>query len=276
MSDNRQIIELWPSGAPLAAGAGDEDRPALMPYLVEGAMSSVVVCPGGGYGMRAEHEGEPIALWLNKLGISAFVLRYRVAPYQYPCPQDDVQRAIRHVRHRASGWGLDPNRICVLGFSAGGHLAATAATLYEDGRPDAKDPEDRISSRPDAAILCYPVISMDHAHTHKGSRINLLGNDPDPALLERLSPDLQVTANTPPVFLWHTSDDGAVPVENSLLFAAALSRAGVPFDLHVYEKGRHGMGLALEDPHVANWHAVCGLWLRRQGFVRSDDTLQGA
>ncbi|CDN42280.1 MULTISPECIES: alpha/beta hydrolase [Paenibacillus] len=273
MSDNRQMIELWPSGAPLAAGDGEEDRPALEAYLVEGAVSAVVVCPGGGYGMRAEHEGEPVALWLNGLGISAFVLRYRVAPYTYPSPQDDVQRAIRHVRYHALEWGLDPDRIGVLGFSAGGHLAATAATLYDDGRPDAQDPEDRISSRPNAAILCYPVISMDLAYTHEGSRINLLGLDPDPALVERLSPNLHVNADTPPVFLWHTSDDGAVPVENSLMLAAALSRAGVPFDLHVYEKGRHGMGLADEDPHVANWHAVCGLWLQRQGFGRVEDGL---
>ncbi|MFC4809401.1 alpha/beta hydrolase [Paenibacillus sp. GCM10023250] len=259
------LIELWPEGAPFAAGGADEDRPALTPYPATGAKSAVIVCPGGGYGMRAAHEGEPIARWLNGLGIAAFVLRYRVAPYKHPSPLLDAQRAIRCVRLRAEEYGIDPERIGILGFSAGGHLAASAATLYETGRPDADDPAERLSSRPNAAILCYPVISMG-PDGHAGSRANLLGPEPDAALIERLSAERQVTPDTPPTFLWHTSDDSVVPVENALLFASALRRAGVPFDLHVYEKGPHGMGLAEDDPHVSTWTAVCGEWLKRIGF----------
>ncbi|BBH18936.1 acetylesterase [Paenibacillus baekrokdamisoli] len=261
-----QIIELWPEGAPLAAGNSDEDRPAITPYLIEGSNGAVIVCPGGGYGMRADHEGEPIALWLNSIGISAFVLRYRVAPYQYPCALNDVQRAIRHVRLHAEEWGLDSGKIGVLGFSAGGHLVASAGTLYDSGHPNAADPVDRQSSRPDFIILCYPVITMEKPYTHEGSLHNLLGTEPDELLVSRLSGERQVTSDTPPTFLWHTSDDGAVPIENSLAFAAALSHAGVPFDLHVYEKGPHGLGLAKEDEHVATWTTVCALWLKRYGL----------
>ncbi|MBM7564134.1 alpha/beta hydrolase [Paenibacillus sacheonensis] len=259
------LIELWPEGAPYAAGTTDEDRPALTPYPAAGSKGAVIVCPGGGYGMRADHEGEPIALWLNSIGISAFVLRYRVAPYKHPSPLLDAQRAIRYVRLHAAEYGIDPEKIGILGFSAGGHLASSAATLYDSGRLEADDPIDRMSSRPNAAILCYPVISMGPAG-HSGSLANLLGDEPDAALVARMSTELQVTADTPPTFLWHTSDDAAVPVENALLFAAALSRAGVPFDLHVYEKGPHGMGLAERDPHVGNWTTVCGLWLKRYDF----------
>ena len=262
-----QIIELWPEGAPLAAGNSDEDRPAITPFLVEGgSKGAVIVCPGGGYGMRADHEGEPIARWLNQLGISAFVLRYRVAPYQYPCALNDVQRAIRYVRLHAEEWGIDSGKIGVLGFSAGGHLTASAGTLYDSGLPEAADPIERQSSRPDLIILCYPVITMEKPYTHEGSLHNLLGSEPEESLVHRLSGEHQVTSDTPPAFLWHTSDDGAVPVENSLAFAAALSRSRVPFDLHVYEKGHHGLGLGSEDEHIASWTTVCGLWLKRYGF----------
>ncbi|AZN42471.1 alpha/beta hydrolase [Paenibacillus albus] len=267
---SHQVIELWPEGAPLAAGVTDEDRPALTPYLVDGDSSvsrgAVIVCPGGGYGMRADHEGEPIALWLNSIGISAFVLRYRVAPYQYPAALLDVQRAIRHVRLHAAEWGIADNKIGVLGFSAGGHLVSTAGTHYDAGNLESADPIERMSCRPDQLILCYPVITLRDPYTHEGSRINLLGDQADPAMIEQLSGELQVTTDTPPTFLWHTSDDGPVPVENSLNFALALRRAGVPFDLHVYEHGEHGLGLAESDPHVANWTSVCGLWLKRYQY----------
>ncbi|WP_308635056.1 alpha/beta hydrolase [Paenibacillus silvisoli] len=260
------LIELWPEGAPLAVGTSDEDRPAITPYIVVGSKSAVIVCPGGGYGMRADHEGEPIALWLNSLGISAFVLRYRVAPYKYPSPLLDAQRAIRYVRLNAGEYGIDAGRIGILGFSAGGHLVSTAGTHYDAGNPEAEDPIERMSSRPDLLILCYPVISLQAPYMHEGSRINLLGEEPDAELVQLLCNELQVTPDTPPAFLWHTSDDAPVPVENSLLFAMALRRAGVPFDLHVYEQGPHGMGLASDDPHVGNWTTVCGLWLKRNGF----------
>ncbi|MFD0712346.1 alpha/beta hydrolase [Paenibacillus sp. GCM10027626] len=261
-------IELWPEGAPLAQGNDDEDRPAITPYLAAGGgPGAVIVCPGGGYGMRADHEGEPIARWLNSIGIHAFVLRYRVAPYQYPCALLDVQRAVRYVRHHAGEWGIDQRKIGVLGFSAGGHLTSTAGTHYDRGDAEAADPIERQSSRPDLLMLCYPVITMKQPYTHQGSQHNLLGAEPDPAKVELLSNELQVTADTPPTFLWHTSDDEAVDVENSLQFASALRKNGVPFDLHVYEKGRHGLGLAEEDPHVASWTAVCALWLARYQFA---------
>lgn len=261
------LIELWPEGAPYAEGTSDEDRPAITPYLVKGkGTGAVIVLPGGGYGTRAAHEGEPIALWLNSLGISAFVLRYRVAPYRYPAALTDARRAVRHVRLHAAEWGIDAGKIGVLGFSAGGHLAASAGTSFEAGNPDAADPVERQSSRPDVLVLCYPVITMQDPYTHQGSRSNLLGPEPAEEMIRLMSGELQVTPDTPPTFLWHTADDAAVPVENSLLFASALRKSGVAFDLHVYEKGRHGLGLAEEDEHVASWSHTCGLWLKRYGF----------
>ncbi|MDQ0112304.1 alpha/beta hydrolase [Paenibacillus harenae] len=258
---------LWPEGAPYAKGATDEDRPAITPYLVAGSnRPAVVICPGGGYGGRAYHEGEPIAQWLNTLGVSAFVLRYRVAPYQYPCALLDAQRAIRTVRHEAERFGVDPKRIGLLGFSAGGHLTANAGTDYDKGNPDAEDPIERQSCRPDLLVLCYPVITMTDPYTHTGSRMNLLGEAFDDAIAERHSAELNVTADTPPTFLWHTSDDAAVPVENSLLMAGALRRHGVLFDLHVYAKGKHGLGMAEEEPHTRGWTDACASWLAYNGF----------
>jgi acetyl esterase/lipase len=257
---------LWPEGAPLATGDGNEDCPALTPYLVEGrGNAAVIICPGGGYGMRAEHEGEPIARWLNSLGISAVVLRYRVAPYAYPAALLDAQRAVRYVRFHSQAMGINPQKIGILGFSAGGHLTASAGTHYDTGNPNATELMERESCRPDLLILCYPVISMKDPFTHEGSRFNLLGSHPDPALVELMSSEVQVTEDTPPAFLWHTSDD-PVAVENSLLFASALSQHKVPFDLHVYAKGRHGLGLAEEDEHVRTWTDVCAIWLKRNGF----------
>lgn len=267
MGNEREWIRLWPEGAPGAQGNGDEDTPAIMAYPAEGTgRGAVIVCPGGGYGMRADYEGEPIALWLSSIGIHAFVLRYRVAPYRYPCALNDVQRAIRLVRHRAEAWGINGSKIGVLGFSAGGHLTASSGTLYDYGLENAADPIDRHSCRPDALVLCYPVITMKPPFYHEGSMINLLGPDPDQELVERLSCEQQVTADTPPAFMWHTSDDEAVPVENCFLFASAMRKNGVPFDLHVYEHGPHGLSLGENDPHVATWTDVCGHWLRRNGF----------
>jgi acetyl esterase/lipase len=268
MTDHiREWTKLWPENAPLSQGNGEEDIPAIMAYPINGeGRGAVIVCPGGGYGMLAGHEGDPIALWLNSIGIHAFVLRYRVAPYRYPCALMDVQRAVRYVRHHAVESGINSKKIGVLGFSAGGHLTASIGTQFDYGNPKAIDEIDKHSCRPDALVLCYPVISMKPPFYHEGSMINLLGNSPDPQLIERLSCEGQVTADTPPTFLWHTSDDEAVPVENSMLFASALRLSSVPFDLHVYEKGRHGLGLAQGDEHVASWTAVCGLWLRRQQF----------
>jgi acetyl esterase/lipase len=259
---------LWPAGTPNASGEEKEDKPTLVPYLVSGAepAAAVVVCPGGGYSRRADHEGEPVAKWLNTLGISAFVVHYRVAPYRHPNPLMDAQRAIRTVRHNAAEWNIDPKRVGILGFSAGGHLASSAGTHYDHGDAGSTDPIERQSCRPDALVLCYPVITFGPLNAHGGSRNNLLGSSPEPALVELMSNEKQVTEDTPPAFIWHTADDPVVPVENAMMFASALRNNKVPFELHVYESGRHGLGLAAEHPQAFTWTDVCGHWLKKQGF----------
>ncbi|MDF2925927.1 MAG: esterase/lipase-like protein [Paenibacillaceae bacterium] len=262
-------IELWPEGAPYAHGNDKEGLPAITPYLAEGAegpVPAVVVLPGGGYHTRAPHEGEPIAKWLNTLGISAFVLDYRVAPYKHPVPLNDAQRALRHVRSQAEAWKVDPSRLGILGFSAGGHLASTAGTHYDRGDSASADPVERFSCRPDFMVLCYPVISLGEFR-HDGSRVNLVGEDATEELVRLLSNELQVTEDTPPSFIWHTSDDPAVPVENALMFASALSRNKVQFELHSYMTGRHGLGLAADHPEAQTWPDLCARWLKRLGLV---------
>jgi len=262
-------IELWPEGAPYQAGDGEEDRPRLAAFPVksEEPVGCVIVCPGGGYRTRAPHEGEPIARWLNSLGIASFVLHYRVAPYRHPAPLEDCRRAIRWVRSHAAEYNIRPDKIGMLGFSAGGHATAMAGVHHEPGNPQAADPIDRVSSRPDAIVLCYPVISFVQ-HMHVGSMHNLLGEDAPQQLREQMSGELAVNVETPPTFLWHTADDASVPVENALLFAAALSRHKVPFDLHVYESGKHGLGLAEDHPEAYLWTTECANWLRKQGFAK--------
>lgn len=263
----RKEIYLWPEGAPGALGDKKEDCPTLKLFLAnnEKPRGLVVVCPGGGYTVKAPHEGEPIALWLNSLGISAVVLEYRVSPYLHPIPLMDAQRAIRLVRIHAEEWNIDPDHIGILGFSAGGHLAATVGTHYDAGDLKAKDPTDRLSCRPDALILCYPVITTNK-FAHQGSIVNLLGENPSEELLNNLSNEKQVDENTPVAFLWHTANDEGVPVENSLMFAAALQSHHVPYALHIYSKGAHGLGLAEEYPEICTWTSTCGEWLKVNGF----------
>jgi acetyl esterase/lipase len=258
---------LWPDGAPGLDQATPAFDPTLTPYLCAAATPTgcVIVLPGGGYAGRADHEGEPIARWPNSLGLSAFVCDYRVAPYRHPYPSLDAGRAVRWVRAHAAEYGVLPDRIGLLGFSAGGHLAATVGTHFDAGDPGATDPVARVSNRPDALVLCYPVISFGPGG-HQGSMHNLLGEGPAPELVRSLSNELQVTADTPPTFLWHTADDEGVPVRNSLLFAAALAAHGVPHELHVYQSGPHGLGLAEAYPHVATWTRLCGEWLQGLGF----------
>jgi acetyl esterase/lipase len=258
---------LWPNGAPNAAGTGSEDCPAVTWYPVESAAPSaaMVVCPGGGYARRAAHEAEPVAQWLNGIGIAAAVLRYRVAPYMHPNPLLDAQRAIRFVRHHAKQWNVDPTRVGILGFSAGGHLACTAGTHFDAGHAEAEDPIDRQSCRPDVMVLCYPVVTFGQ-FAHEGSKLNLLGANPPSDLVEALSGEKQVTPLTPPAFIWHTADDKTVPVENSLQLAAAMSRQRVPFELHVFESGNHGLGLAGDHQEAKAWPDLCAAWLRKQGF----------
>lgn len=267
-----QTVLLWPEGAPGAVGNEEADRPSLTIYLppAERAVpTGVVVCPGGGYAKLAmDHEGRQVAEWLNSLGVAAFVLKYRLGPrYRHPAPLNDAKRAIRMVRSRAAEFRVAPDRIGVWGFSAGGHLASTLATHFDGGDPAAADPVERASCRPDFAILAYPVISLTTEYVHKGSRRNLLGEDPDPALLESLSSEKQVTPRTPPTFLFHTDEDKGVPAENSVLFYLALRKAGVPAELHIYERGRHGVGLAPDDPVLSSWPGRLADWLRVRGLL---------
>jgi acetyl esterase/lipase len=233
----------------------------------------MVVCPGGGYGGLASHEGHDYALWLNQSGIAAFVLKYRLgsAGYRHPRMLEDAARAVRLVRARAGEWQVDRKRVGIMGSSAGGHLASTLLTHFDAGDANAADAVDRESSRPDLGILCYPVITMGE-YTHQGSKRNLLGENPSRELVWFLSNELQVTPKTPPTFLWHTVEDAAVPVENSLQFATALRKASVPFALHVYEKGRHGLGLADKEPfeNAHPWAKDCLFWLRENGFAKAE------
>lgn len=271
----RDEFPLWPAGAPGALGAAPADIPALTPYFAPPAKATgaaIIICPGGGYRGLAPHEGFHYALWLNEQGITAFVLKYRLgsAGYRHPAMLNDAQRAIRTVRANAAAWKLDPARIGIMGSSAGGHLASTALTHFDAGIPDSADPVERFSSRPDLGILCYPVITMG-PDTHAGSKANLLGENPDPALVALLSNETQVTRETPPVFLFHTVADTTVKLENTLAFAAALRAHDVPFALHVYPKGGHGMGLGSGQWDPANrhpWTTECALWLGQQNFGR--------
>jgi acetyl esterase/lipase len=264
---------LWPKEAPGAHGDTDADKPSLTVFLPPSDKANgaaVIVCPGGGYQHLAKtYEGNDLAAFFNKQGVAGFVLQYRLAPrYKHPVPMLDVQRAIRTVRARAKEWQIDPKRIGVMGFSAGGHLASTAATHFDDGNAEADDPIDKVSCRPDFTILCYPVITMKPPYAHGGSRKKLLGENPDAKLVDLMSNDEQVTDKTPPTFLFHTTEDTAVPPENSILFYMALRKHKVPAELHVYEKGPHGVGLAPKDPVLSSWGDRLTAWLGGRGLLK--------
>ena len=265
-------ILLWPNGAPGAMGTEEVDRPSLTIYPAEAEKATgtaVVICPGGGYHHLATgHEGEEIGRWLNSFGVTGCVLRYRISPYQHPAPLLDVQRAIRMTRSKAADWKIDPARIGVLGFSAGGHLASTSATHFDDGDSAAADPIDQVSCRPDFAVLCYPVISLaEESIVHAGSRKNLLGEDPKSEMVDFLSNDKMVTVKTPPTFLWHTNEDKGVPPQHSVLFYLACKKAGVPAELHIYEKGPHGIGLGKKYPEASQWTVQCEAWMKGHGWL---------
>lgn len=270
-------IPLWPEGAPGALGKDAKDIPTLTVFLPAPEIATgaaVVVCPGGGYQFHAPHEGSGYAEWLAANGIAGIVLKYRLGAdgYRHPAPLHDAARAVRLTRAMASEWKIDPKRVGIMGSSAGGHLSATLLTHSDAGKPAAADPVERLSSRPDLGILCYPVITMG-AHTHEGSREFLLGKNPPQELLDELSAEKQVSKDTPPCFIWHTWEDPSVLVENSLEFAVALRKAGVPFDLHIYQKGIHGIGLyggpdAPAGTPPLPWAADCMHWLKEQGFAK--------
>lgn len=266
---------LWPEGAPGALGNRDVDKPSLAVYLPPPEMANgaaVVICPGGDYwDVVGDPEGRDVALWLNSIGVAGCVLKYRLAPsYHHPTQLQDGRRAVRVVRKRANEWSLDYDRVGILGFSGGGHLAATVGTHYSDGNPEAEDPVDRVSSRPDFVILAYPVITFSPKYTHAATRDNLLGADSTKEkYLDSLSNEKQVTTGTPPTFMVHTGDDKEVPPENSVLFYVSMRRLGVPGELHIYEKGGHGYGLAPNDIILSSWTQRCADWLRRRGLLKN-------
>ena len=268
-----QVVSLWTGAAPGALGSDESDIPALTVYLprtMTAATPAMIVCPGGAYArLASNHEGRQVASYLNSLGMAAFVLRYRLGPrYRHPIELGDALRAIRTLRFHAAGWQLDPTRIGIIGFSAGGHLAMSASTMFDPGDPRAADVIDRVGSRPDFAVLGYPVISMTAPWTHQGSKRNLLGDDPDSGLARQLSGELAVTRNTPQTFIFHTNEDTVVPAENSLHYFLALRQAGVPAEMHVFEKGPHGVGLANDDAALSSWSVLLATWLRGRGLIK--------
>jgi len=268
-----EVLRLWAAGAPGALGTAEADVPVLtvfLPRTMAANTPAVVVCPGGGYSRLADnHEGRQVASYLNSLGMAAFVLRYRLGPqYHHPVELGDAQRAIRTVRGHAAEWRIDPSRIGIMGFSAGGHLAMSASTWLEPVNASAADPIDKASGRPDFAVLGYPVISMTAEWTHKGSRVNLLGEQPDPELAKRLSGELAVSKETPPTFIFQTNEDTTVPAENAVYYYLALRKAAVPAEMHVFEKGAHGVGLANDNPSLSPWSTLLATWLRGRGVIK--------
>jgi len=266
---------LWENAAPGAQGSSDDDKPTLTLYPVRSGppgsppTTAVIIAPGGSYlRLAANHEGRQIANWFNSQGVTAFVLRYRLGPqYHHPIEMQDAQRAIRFVRANAQELGVRVDRVGFMGFSAGGHLASTVATHFDAGNPAAADPIDRLGSRPDFVVLAYPVISMTAAYSHKQSAKSLLGENPDHKLALQMSTELQVTPETPPTFLFTTSEDTTVPPENSIAFYLALHKAGVPAEMHVFEKGGHGQGLALGDVALGEWSTLLRNWMRGRGLL---------
>ncbi len=277
------VLPLWSGKAPHAVGDSDTDKPNVTVYLApkdKANGAAVVVCPGGGYGgLAMDHEGKQVAEWLNDHGVTAFVLKYRTAnkdrpgPLE-PAPLEDAQRAIRMARFKAKDYGIDPNRVGIWGFSAGGHLASTAGTHFDAGLTEG-DAIDKTSCRPDFLILAYPVITMEAGVTHGGSKKNLLGDKPDEKLIELYSNEKHVTKETPPTFIFHTSADTAVVPENAVRFYLACKKAGVPVEMHIYEKGRHGVGLGRDpkwtggEKSVATWPDRLADWMKARGIFEA-------
>ena len=250
-----RVIYLWDSEAPYTGDSPGQAQPSVEAFEVEGASVAVIVCPGGAYYGKTDFEGVPVAQRFNEHGISGFVLDYRVHPCHYMAPLTDAQRAIRLVRSMGYQW------VGILGFSAGGHLTCSAATHFDAGNSEADDPLERLSCRPDFFVPCYALVSFTQ-YTHMECCMALLGK-PDQRELERyFSAELNVTPDTPPAFIWHTFNDKAVPVENALLLAGAMARAGVPFQLQIFPDGKHGLSLAAKKPIVRNWPEQCVAFIR--------------
>jgi acetyl esterase/lipase len=267
-----KTVLLWPAGAPGALGNEDIDKPTLtvfLPVKPDATKTGVVVAPGGGYQHLAmEKEGFAFARWLNERGVAAFVLQYRLGPkYHYPVELEDAQRAIRMVRAHAAEYGVAADHVGMWGSSAGGHLAATAGTKFDAGKSDASDVVEQQGSRPDFLILSYPVITFHEPDLHRGSLKYLLGDTPDPKLVNSLSAEAQVTKETPPAFLFATTDDKTVPVANSVMFYWILVKAGVPAEMHLFQHGSHGSGLAEANPQLSVWPDLLAKWMRERGYM---------
>lgn len=274
-AEGPEPIPLWEKGAPGAKGTESKDIPVVRIYPAPADKNTgacVVILPGGGYGNLAmDHEGHQIAKWLNSFGVTGAIVSYRLGPkYNHPAPMQDAQRGIRYMRAHAEKYKIDPNRIGVMGFSAGGHLASTVSTHFDSGEANSDDPIARQGSRPNFSILCYPVISFQAPFTHKGSRRNLLGENPSQELIDNLSNDTQVTKETPPTFIFHTDEDKGVPAENAIVYYQALRNAGVPAELHIYQKGPHGVGLATGNPVLTTWKERLADWLKINGFLTTE------
>jgi len=268
-----QVMPLWTGTAPGTLGSEDTDVPSITAYLprnTPAGITAVIILPGGGYrNLALNHEGRQVANFLNAAGVAAFVLKYRLGPrYHHPIEMGDAQRAVRMVRSNAGAWHIDAARIGVVGFSAGGHLAATVSTHFDAGNAASADAVDRAGSRPDFAILAYPVISMTEPWTHQGSKDNLLGPNAPSDLARSMSADLAVTPQTPPTFLFQTNADTTVPAENAVHYYLALRKAGVAAEMHIFQNGPHGLGLALDDPAIGQWPTLLLNWLRGRGLVK--------
>lgn len=262
------MIDIWKDEVPGFDKNINQKEPSLESYIIGGKelRPAIIVCPGGGYEFKAPHEGGPIAEWLNSIGVSAFVLDYRVAPYRHPYPLLDLQRAIRYVRYNHKEFNVDPNRIGVLGFSAGGHLAASLSVHFDYDMDYSKDEIDKVSARPDMSVLCYPVINLTE-YAHVGSRNNLLGEDASEELINFMCVEKQVKKDTPQTFIWTTAPDDTVPMENSLLYVTALKKNKVPFEIHVFPEGGHGLGLRDDFPYVTRWAKLCEEWFKERRFL---------
>jgi acetyl esterase/lipase len=269
----QQQITLWEKDAPNALGTEEKDKPRITVWFPDknnATDMAVIVCPGGGYGgLALDHEGKQIGEWFNSFGVTAVILEYRHRGkgYGHPNPLLDVQRAIRVVRFHAKDWGIDPAKIGVMGFSAGGHLASTAGTHFENIK-EPSDEIDKMSCRPDFMILCYPVILFDAKFTHRGSQKNLIGADAPKELIDYYSNEKQVTEKTPPTFIYFTNEDTAVPAENGVEFYLALRKYKIPAELHIYQKGAHGQGLAKNQTGNETWSELCKAWLINNGFLK--------
>jgi acetyl esterase/lipase len=268
---NGEPMRLWKGKAPRALGDDPADIPMLIPFLTDSAAANgtaVVICPGGGYaGLTMDYEGTDVAKWFNKHGVAAFVLKYRVNPYGQPAPMLDGQRAVRTVRHNAAAWGIDPYRIGIMGFSAGGHVASTVGVHYDFGIPATDDPVNEESCRPDFMLLIYPVITMRDKIAHEGSKHVLLGDKPPQKLVTFYSNETQVTEKTPPAFIVHSKTDPVVQVKNSQLFAEALKKHDVPVEYLELPTGGHGYGMAAGDPKLSIWTDKCLEWMKGRGLL---------